>query len=172
MFVCRLLNNPIIAAQLFSELPWCVKRHFLSMQKERSDREKWEREKTQGAGETVWDNLCGGEERGREGEKGRVNEWRRKKPLRDSAAVCVFMWEKEKDRGEGKKNRRESRRQSQSYLYKCTDLVHFTLTSLSKRISLYHSHSAVPNCANWFQWTRNGEIESLVTLAKDQGNTC
>lgn len=69
------------------------------MRKDRSEREegmgegkKSGKEKTLRAGETVWDNLCGRDkETEGEGERERMKE---KKTLRDSAAVCVFMWEK------------------------------------------------------------------------------
>lgn len=164
MFVCWLLNNPIIAAQLLLRPCSVLEETLFSMQKQRRERKaEWEKIR-----------LCeitylG--ERGRprgEGESERMKETETKKPLRDWAAVCVFMWEKEKDKGE----KTEEKSQAESHLYKWTDLAHFTSASLFRRISLYHSHSAVPNCANWFQWTRNREIESLVTLDKDQGNTC
>lgn len=92
-----------------------------------------------------------------------VNKWRRKKHTKGLCG-CVCSCER---RG---KNRRQSGWRLQSYLYKCSDLVHFTLTSLSKRISLYRSHSAVPNRGNWFQWTRNGgKLNLLLPWPKTKG---
>lgn len=115
-----------------------------TMQKEwRERRNEWKL--------TLWCKLCGREkELGRE--KERVNRWRRKKPLRGLCGcpcVClcvyVFMWEEQR-----RKNRGGSCRQRLSYLYKSTDLVFFTLTLLSRRISDHQPHSALLICLNWF----------------------
>lgn len=108
-------------------------------------------------------------ERKRRREKWRVNEWRRKKPLRDSVALCVSLCVCVCLCRKKKKKTRETRWRRQSYLYKSADLAHFALTSLSRSIPY---HSAVPDHTNWFCRTRNGEIESLVILVKAHGNTC
>lgn len=109
MSVCRLLNNPIIAAQLSLWDPMICKETVLACNRKRvrkewysmggkRRREKRKRRET----DTLWDNVA--ERKRQRVEKGGVNEWRRKKPLRDSVALCVCVCSCErKKKTEGKK---------------------------------------------------------------------
>lgn len=118
-----------IALQLFSRA-WNTWGDALDHAERMKEEEKWAKT------DSLWYTRCVREkEIGRE--KKRVDRWRRKKPLRGlCGCLCLYVCVCVNVRRNRGKDRGGSCRQGQSYLYKSTDLVFFTLTLLSRRISV------------------------------------